>query len=156
MTGCSPHTFLVEGILLYYPTLAGCSSLPDVSAVQVDDDMCIPEEERPASASICSLYWQDRLVPEAELKALPFLPDARTEGQCRNMKLPVRWRDRLRGCMFFNWEFRHISNNKLKFQVDPNINEWINDKKRFRDEAKCKPLDIQKKFLEYESTVLYF
>lgn len=154
MTGAFANMPVVEGIIFYYPTKAGRSSKPNIHQkiydienddASIDGDMDESEEQR--QRSMIYVYWQDRLVPETKLTTLPFMPDCRTPVQCQNMEVPVNWRDRLQGFLFFGWDFRHISNNKLKFQVDPNLNEWINNKHRFRDEIQTQPNSLPKAFL---------
>jgi hypothetical protein len=107
------------------------------AAGDIDNDDYIYEivdDEEDASAAdrkifqTVSVFWQDRLVPSSALQKLPFFPDARTKLQCDTDKLPENWRGRLKGYLFFDWNFRHISNNKLRIQVDPNIDDWLNDK----------------------------
>lgn len=74
-----------------------------------------------------TIYWQDRLVPESFITKLTFFPDAVTKKQCSDKGLPEKWRWRVKGFLFFDWHFKHISNNKLKLQV-PHLNDWINCK----------------------------
>lgn len=75
---------------------------------------------------IFSVYWQDRLVPETVLSKLPFFPVCLTAAQCEADKLSLNWRYRLKGYLFFDWTFHHISNNKLKFTIEPSLDEWLN------------------------------
>jgi hypothetical protein len=95
---------------------------------------------------MCSVYWQDRLVPETEITALPFFPEWKLARICELNNVPVDWRDRIRGFLFFGWDFRHISNNKLKFQVDPNMDEWLNNKRRYKSEMKTMPMKLPEIF----------
>lgn len=148
----------VEGILFYYPTKAGNPTVPDTKTVIVnlvdDDDASNPDDdaankgnEAEPSDPMMSVYWQDRLVPETTLNSLPFLPDVKTLVQCEREGIPFNWRQRLRGFLFFGRDFRHISNNKLKFQVDPNMNDWLNDKSRFKYEVTTDPKHLENEFL---------
>jgi hypothetical protein len=139
----------VDGLLFYFPTRAGLSTMPNVSSViEADGDLGIYEDEAEEARKLaCSVYWQDRLVPETEIKTLPFYPSAKSATQCDQEKIPVKWRDRVRGFLFFGWDFRHISNNKLKFKVDPNMDAWLNDKARFKNEIRSKPNHISEAFL---------
>ncbi len=98
---------------------------------------------------LCSIFWQDRLVPETIINAFPFFPELRTQLQCERNLIPSDWRERVHCFLFFGWDFRHISNNKLKFQVDPNMNEWLNNKKRFINEVQTKPQNIKDGFLRF-------
>ncbi|CAN0422834.1 unnamed protein product, partial [Ectocarpus fasciculatus] len=106
MTGAVANLSLVEGVLFYYPTKAGKYTKPNT---QTDENI---------KPDMIDIYWQDRLVPETKLTMLPFMPECKTPLQCEKNLVPVDWRDRLHGFLFFGWDFRHISNNKLKFQVD--------------------------------------
>jgi hypothetical protein len=63
---------------------------------------------------IVKVYWQDRCLPETTLSALPFFPNRRYEMYYLNRGLTPLWRSRLVIFLFFNYEFEHISNNKLK------------------------------------------
>lgn len=157
MTGAVANLSLVEGVLFYYPTKAGNYTKPNTQTVIVDlavdgDDSSVrdgPEADKDENIKpdMIDIYWQDRLVPETKLTMLPFMPECKTPLQCEKNLVPVDWRDRLHGFLFFGWDFRHISNNKLKFQVDPNMNEWLNDKNRFRDEVLSEPKQISNVFL---------
>ena len=39
----------------------------------------------------------------------------------------------VKGYLFFDWNFIHISNNKLKIQVEPNLDEWLNTKSKVQE-----------------------
>lgn len=156
MTGSAINMSVVEGIIFYYPTKAGCPSKPKIKSkitVLDHDDMSIDgmdqqdDVEEDVKPAMVDVYWQDRLVPETKLTALPFIPDAKTSAQCDKLEIPANWRDRLHGFLFFGWDFKHISNNKLKFQVDPSMDDWLNDKNRFRDEIQSDPKSLKDRFL---------
>lgn len=144
--------------MFYYPTRSGNPTKPRKSSLMVDladedghcSDTCKEDEVESAHQNAVSVYWQDRLVPETQLASLPFFPDCRTQHQCEKESIPVGWRDRLHAFLFFGWDFKHISNNKLKFQVDPNLDEWLNDKKRYRDDVKTDPKHLTPVFLRCE------
>jgi hypothetical protein len=98
----------------------------------------LDEDERRDKINVVnpvSIFWSNRLVPESFLKKLPFFPTAHTKALCDAAGLPENWRGRIKGYLFFDYEFRHISNNKLKLQVDPNIEDWLNDKKLLKSLA---------------------
>lgn len=167
MTGAAAKTCLVEGILFYFPTKNGTTTVPDTTSVfsqstvgpshieptQVRSTQVAPgssstlaEDMGVSSGPTCSVYWQDRLVPETEITSFPFFPEWKTARMCEQNSVPVDWRDRIRGFLFFGWDFRHISNNKLKFQVDPNMNDWLNNKRRYRTEIKTAPMKLSEHF----------
>ena len=100
---------------------------------EISDDDDEEEENVRQAFPVVSCYWQNRMMPLSSLQKLPFFPDAKSKSQCDNEKLPENWRGRLKGYLFFDWNFRHISNNKLRIQVDPNIDDWINAKERGKD-----------------------
>ena len=96
-----------------------------------------------------TIYWQDRLVPQSSVMRLPCFPDLITLAQCNSESIAFKWMNRVKGFLFFDWNFRHISNNKLKIQI-PDINQWLNDKQRIKD-ITFKPTGtnaIFKKFLQ--------
>ena len=133
--------------------------LVDEDATSLDGDATQStsrvEDDSKVGASMINVYWQDRLVPETTLSALPFFPDYKRPSMCETMGIPANWRDRLQGYLFFGWDFPHISNNKLKFQVDPNLDEWLNNKSRFRDEIETNPKHLSNTFLR-SSFLTYF
>jgi hypothetical protein len=147
--------------MFYYPTRSGCPTKPNTQTIivdlaegdvdSIDGDAAQPgaEGEAKVRPPMVSVYWQDRLVPETTLSALPFLPDCKTPLQCGIAGIPTNWRDRIQGFLFFGWDFRHISNNKLKFQVDPNMNEWLNNKNRFKNEIETTPTHLSSVCLRY-------
>lgn len=78
-----------------------------------------------------SVFWQNRLVPESTAKKLFFFPTW-SKHQLAEKGISDRWQERVRGLLFFDWNFQFISNNKLKLQLDPNMDEWLNDAHRAR------------------------
>ena len=95
-----------------------------------DEDEKNDKMEREAAYKNISVYWQNRFVPETTLKRLPFFPTARNRMQCSSDKIPLNWKDRIKGFIFFDNKFSHISNNKLRLQVDPNLEEYLTMKAR--------------------------
>ena len=61
-----------------------------------------------------SIFWADRLVPHSVLKRLHFLPQSSLARHCEELQLPVQWKNRVRGFLFFDADYKHISNNKLR------------------------------------------
>ena len=43
------------------------------------------------------------------------------------------------GFLFLSWDFKHISNNKLKIQVDPSFDAWLNDPKTVKSGGEGQP-----------------
>jgi hypothetical protein len=74
---------------------------------------------------VFSVYWQHRLVPQTEIIHFPHLPIARTLLQCETNNISIYWRERLKGYIFFSASWKKISNNKLRFTVNPNLSEWM-------------------------------
>jgi hypothetical protein len=72
---------------------------------------------------VFNVYWQSRLVPETAVCNLPFFPIRSNKSN-----IPQDWKSRVKGYLFLDGTFKHISNNKLKITVDPNFDEWINNK----------------------------
>lgn len=95
-----------------------------------DEDEKNDKMEREAAYKNISVYWQNRFVPETTLKRLPFFPSARNRMQCSSEKIPLNWKDRIKGFIFFDNKFSHISNNKLRLQVDPSLEEYLTMKAR--------------------------
>ena len=77
-----------------------------------------------------TIYWQNRLVPQSQVLKLPFFPELSSRSQCNAENIAVKWRYRVKGFLFFDWNQR-ISNNKLKLQI-PDLNGWLNDKARMK------------------------
>lgn len=82
--------------------------------------------DRPNDRMI-QVYWQNRLVPESILSHLPFFPSTHSNSAVSKKDSVAKdWKNRIGGFLFFDWSFRHISNNKLKILVEPNLNTWLN------------------------------
>jgi hypothetical protein len=97
-----------------------------------DDDEQQQDIVQSKTFQTISVLWQNRLVPLSTLIKLPFFPTASSKSQCDSELLPEKWRNRLKGYIFFDWKFHHISNNKLRIQVDPAIGEWMNHRDRVK------------------------
>jgi len=71
--------------------------------------------------------WMNRLVPESFVNELPFFSIVKqyTELQLPTKFIPLNWKARIKGYLFFDRNFP-ITNNKLRIQVDPDINLWLN------------------------------
>lgn len=68
---------------------------------------------------ILRCYWQNRLLPESVLKHLPFMNEIDTAWKNSEAGISPRWRNRIVGALFFDWQFKDISHNKLKLLIDP-------------------------------------
>eukprot|EP01038_Epipyxis_sp_PR26KG_P014494 gene14494-19456_t len=114
------HT--VNGILFYYPYKDGKSTKPKSNSFYE------VETNSNSTDHVFDVFWQNRLVPETHVEKLSFFPKtvSNIKKQCLDMKISMDWKNRIKGLLFFDWNFKHISNNKLKIQVDPNLNDWIN------------------------------
>lgn len=60
---------------------------------------------------IIRCYWQNRLVPWSILKNLPFM-----SGADSLRTISPKWRKRIVGILFLDWNFDDIANNKLRFR----------------------------------------
>ena len=117
LTPAALHSCKVEGILFYYPFSEGVETRPYTRQ---------GESDAIDSDPTFTIYWQDRLVPQSSVMKLPFFPKSvETFAKCKNKSISYNWMNRIKGFLFFDWNFRHISNNKLKIQI-PDINEWLN------------------------------
>ena len=83
--------------------------------------------------SLFRIYWQNRLVPDTKLSKLSFFPDAKTLVQCHKLRIPLAWCSRIKCFLFFDANFHNISNNKLKINVDPDLQSWITSKQVVQD-----------------------
>jgi len=90
----------------------------------------ITETEQQGFDDVFSVFWGDRLVPETELRSLPFFPlGARTRNECEDKKLPENWAGRIKGFLFLDWEFKHIQNNKLQINI-PDFEGYLKESKK--------------------------
>ena len=122
----------MEGIIFYYPFEGGRETKPTrFESKATEDDEEGAEEGRHrhsqhrdedeednanADTSVFDVFWQRRLVPESKVSVLKFFPKNDKYHSMQN-NLPEAWRGRLKGFLFFDASFRHISNNKLKIRV---------------------------------------
>lgn len=91
---------------------------------QPDED----EEDQQSKAyvgteDVFNVFWQHRLVPDTTVQDLKIFP---TKGQAEK-DISDRWKYRLKGFLFLDRKFPHITNNKLQIQVD-NFNNFLNSK----------------------------
>lgn len=114
-------------MIFYYPFEEGSSTRPsDSYDEQQTLSNTLPVEGE--NEVVISIFWQDRLVPETTVSRLSFFPDYKNRFQCIRNEIAENWKARIKGFLFFDWSFNHISNNKLKIQVDPNLEDWLNQK----------------------------
>lgn len=150
-TGASHREVTVHGLILYFPFRNGRSTRPlhSITSSSQDGEMkeCydLVDDDGSEVDSTIRVYWQNRLVPETRLSQLPFFPKAKTALQCERAKLPLEWRDRVRGFIFFDSNFANISNNKLKLKADPDFETWIHNKE-IRKKITYNPKNIDKDF----------
>ncbi len=109
---------------MYFPYKNGCESRPHLSdVIDLADGSDHAVDLNANSESIVRVYWQNRLVPETEVKDLPFFPNTTSLNKA---KVTRNWKSRVVGFLFFDWQFNLIANNKLKLLLD--LNEWLNNK----------------------------
>lgn len=82
-------------------------------------------DEDTDKVDVFNVIWARRLVPDTIVSKLPFFPKASTKGTSDKANLPENWRCRMKGFLFLDWNWRHISNNKLAIQIDPNFDNWL-------------------------------
>jgi hypothetical protein len=107
--------------------------MEDYNGDALDEEERHEKKKREAQSKNICIYWQNRLVPETGIDRLPFFPIARSRFQCCMEGIPENWRGRIKGFLFFNNKFTHISNNKLRLQVDPDLETWL--EKKFKEKA---------------------
>ena len=106
----------IQGILFYYPHEGGRETAPRTLNAKTNkgedsDEKDLVSDHDPFGLNI---FWADRLVPDSQLHNLHFLPESENVRFCEINKLPKRWKDRIKGFVFFDANYRHISNNKLR------------------------------------------
>jgi hypothetical protein len=123
----------IQGILLYFPKTGEGETNPNLQKEGLpDDNTSYLESSRNRVVSdypVFNVYWQNRLVPETAVWNLPFFP----KRSSTTSNIPQDWKDRVKGYLFLDGTFKHISNNKLKITVYPNLDTWINDKETFNN-----------------------
>ncbi len=133
ITGDAGERRRVHGILLYFPKTGEGENNPNLPIDEPttnENDREYLESSRDIDKShysVFNVYWQNRLVPETVVENLPFLPK-RSFGTSNRFNIPKDWKSRVKGYLFLDGTFKHISNNKLKITVYPNLDTWINDK----------------------------
>jgi hypothetical protein len=85
------------------------------------------------------IFWQNRFVPEANVPRLHFYPDSETIKM--NVDVKKQWKRKVVGFLFLDWNFRSISNNKLKITLKPE--EWV-----LHSNITAEPRGINTKFEE--------
>jgi hypothetical protein len=105
------------------------------------------DQEYQLNQCIIRCYWQNRLVPWSVLHNLPFL--SAVDQQMRARIISPRWRKRVLGILFFDWNFDEIANNKLRFQH--NLEQLLHQ----TDGVMYSPLSINDLFVKYENNILF-
>jgi hypothetical protein len=103
----------------------------DDEAEEEDFSIALAEQDAAESADfsrtpLFNVFWVNRLVPLTTVENLPFFPEATTKAQCDRANLPEKWRNRVKGFLFFGNTFKHIANNKLRINLP--LDEFLNDK----------------------------
>lgn len=110
----------MRGIIFYFP-FKGRETKPDKV---IDQSAQNEVGEGDSSTQTVYVYWQNRLVPETTIPWLDFFPKPKVS----DTSLGKNWKDRILGLLFLDFDFPHISNNKLKLIIDPM--EWLSVKKK--------------------------
>jgi hypothetical protein len=121
LSGAAMKTYTVQGMLFYFPYFEGKESRPmSLSSFEDtyltsraaggsserDDDYSRATEILMEQDPTFSIYWQDRLVPESTVNRLPFFPTCTTRYDCSREDIPERWKFRIKGFLFFDWDFQ--------------------------------------------------
>ena len=97
--------------------------------------------------AMCDIYWVNRFVPQSFLSKLPLFPKTlNTPAECEAAGVPKTWRNRLKAFIFFDYSWESISNNKLKIQVDPDIDTYINIRCEGKGSITFSPKEATSKF----------
>jgi hypothetical protein len=122
----------IEGIIFYFPFDEGETrpdTRPEYSYETSEPLNDSDEDKRPVPTF--NTFWVHRLVPASIVRRLAFFPK---KGNGLKMgtdkdapQIPADWMGRIKGFLFFDRDFP-ITNNKLRIQVDPDIDTWLNDK----------------------------
>jgi hypothetical protein len=124
----------------------------DLFSDELDVEILEERKEKLKSINICDVYWENRLVPESGVNNLPFFPKVSSRIDCSRGEEPIaeNYRGRIKIYLFFDCKWGHISNNKLKLQVDPNLEEWLNDKRKSKG-TYYKPAQLAANFKKWLS-----
>ena len=107
--------------------------LPDINDARREENEDKFHED---PAPECEIFWVNRCVPESSVKSFPFWPKGlNSRAECEKVGIAFHWRKRIKGYMFFDHKWNHISNNKLKVQVDPNLDHYLNERLAAQDIA---------------------
>eukprot|EP00605_Chrysophyceae_sp_TOSAG23-4_P001164 GSChrysophyteH1.ASY1.ANO1.1272.1 assembled CDS len=118
-----------EGIEYVHQGISKSQSNLMSSQMTGDDESVnkVETEDRNHMFHAFDIYWVDRFVPQSYFTNIPLLPKSlETPAQCEKEGISLDWKKRIKGYVFFNSSWEHISNNKLKIQVDPDINTYLN------------------------------
>eukprot|EP00752_Nemacystus_decipiens_P004173 g3816.t1 len=106
----------VTGVIHYYPYDGDKETRPALRPDEEDDESITVEA-----------FWEGRRVPESNAATLSFFPSSKLSKKEREA-LGSSWRRRIKGMLFFDWNFP-ISNNKLKLQFpEGDLNTALNAK----------------------------
>lgn len=121
-----------RGGLSQMPTLTqqGSADAP----ILIDQDTAVDTEE-----DLFSILWANRLVPDTTVVRLPCLP---YRGEKLSVDVSEHWKNRVKGFLFLDWKFGHISNNKLQIQVYPNFTHYLNSRE-IRNAISYQPREIK-------------
>ena len=139
-----------EGQLIYKGASQLSRSQEDVVVDEIEDEEINsydPDRSSFREQATCDIYWVNRYVPQSFLRKLPLFPKGLTSlAECEAAGLPLKWRNRLKGFIFFNHSWEYISNNKLKIQVDPDIDTYINNRCEDKGGITFNPMQASSKF----------
>ena len=111
------------------------------------EDLTVDEDD-----SLFRIYWQNRLVPDTKLNKLSFFPEARSWIR---HNLNRNWSNRVKCFLFFDANFHNISNNKLKINVDPDLQTWITSKP-VTNQIIYIPKNIKESFPRYADVAILY
>jgi hypothetical protein len=98
----------IFGLFWYIPFENDSEQRPTVPILPVQDEASSFDKD-----CIIRCYWQNRLVLDSIVRNLPFFGEV--ERRHRAEGISPKWRERMIGLLFLDWQFDDISNNKLRF-----------------------------------------
>ena len=84
----------------------------------------------PTPLPMFNICFVGRLTPNSTCEKLAFFPVfAESKLECENLQIGWNWKSRIKGFLFFDAEFKHISNNKLRINMPgyQDLNAYLND-----------------------------
>jgi hypothetical protein len=103
----------------------------------VEQRPVLPNSTTSDMECIIRCYWQNRLVPDSIVRNLPFFKEV--EQRHRAEGISPKWRGRMIGIFFLDWQFDDISNNKLRFLKNLEVLIDTTEDMRYSPVTPCGP-----------------